>query len=119
MNIQEKLYTALNAVGLVTGRVWPNSLPQDPVYPALTYQFISNPPADTFVAGTRFTNFNAQINCFAADYAGLLALRAAVLLAVEAMPEQIVRNLDIESPYEFETKSFTWLLGYQFRDSET
>lgn len=119
MNIQEKLYTALNAVGLVTSRVWPNSLPQDPVYPALTYQFISNPPADTFVAGTRFTNFNAQINVFAADYPGMLALRAAVLLAVEAMPEQIVRNLDLESPYEFETKSFTWLLGYQFRDSET
>ena len=42
-----------------------------------------------------------------------------MLLAIEAMPEQIVRNLDIESPYEFETKTFTWLLGYHFRDSET
>lgn len=119
MNIQQKLYTALDAVGAVTGRVWPNVLPQDPVYPAIAYQFISNPPADTFVAGVRFTNFNVQITCFAAAYDDLLALRAAVLLAVEAMPEQIVRNLDIEAPYEFQTKTYSWLLGYQLRDSET
>lgn len=119
MNIQQKIYTALNAVGAVTGRVWPNALPQDATYPAVAYQFISNPPADTFVAGVRFTNFNVQITLFAADYSGLVDLRAAVLLAVEAMPEQIVRNLDIEAPYEFETKTYTWILGYQLRDSET
>ena len=119
MSIQTKLYTALNAVTAITNRVWPNVLPQDPVYPAASYQFISNPPADTFVAGVRFTDFNAQITLFAETYSALIDLRAAVLLAIEAMPEQIVRNLDIESPYEFETKTFTWLLGYHFRDSET
>lgn len=119
MNIQSKVYAALNGVAAISGRVTPNSLPQDPVYPAATYQFISNPPADTFVAGVRFTDFHAQITLFADSYSGLIDLRAAVLLAVEAMPEQIVRDLDIESPYEFQTKSFTWLLGYHFRDSET
>ena len=118
MSIQLKVYTALNAVTAITTRVWPNALPQDPVYPAASYQFISNTPADTFVAGVRYTNFRVQITLFTDNYAGLLTLRSSVLLAMEAMDTQIVRETDIESPFEFETKSFTWILGYHFRDSE-
>lgn len=118
MNIQTKLYTALNAVSAVTGRVYPNVLPQAPTYPAVTYQFISNPPADSFVASARFTDFHAQVTIHATDYSGLLALRQSILTATEAMPEHVVRETDIESPFEFETKTFTWILGLHLRDYE-
>lgn len=116
MNIQQKLHDALQA--LVSGRCYPNSLPQNVVYPALAFQFITNPPADTFSHGARFTDFHAQVTLHTLDYAGLLALRTSVLTAVEAMTEHIVRDLDIESPFEFETKTYTWILGYHLRDAE-
>lgn len=118
MNIQLKLATALLALA-PAGGVTPNTnLDEPPVYPWIAYQFISNPPADIFGAFPRKTDFHAQITLHTLDYAGLLALRTSVLAAVEAMPEQVVRDLDIESPYEFETKSYTWILGYHFRDTE-
>lgn len=118
MNIQSKLFAALNGISAVAGRVYPNVLPQAPVYPCLAYQFISNLPADSFIASARFTDFRAQITVHATDYSGLLALRQSVLTATEAMPEHVVRETDIESPFEFETKTFTWIFGLHLRDYE-
>lgn len=116
-NIQQKVYIALAAIG-VAGGAWPNTLPEKPTYPAIVYQFVSNPPADSFSHGARFTDFHPQVTLHCLDYAGLVALRAAVLLAFEAMAETIVRELDIESPFAFETKTYTHILGFHLRDSE-
>lgn len=117
MNIMLKVFNAFQA--LVGGRCYPNTLPQSPIYPAIVYQFITNPPADTFSHGARFTEFHPQVTLHALDYAGLLTLRASALLAAEAMPEYITRDTDIEGPYEFEPNAFNWILGFHLRDAET
>lgn len=118
MNIQQKLFNAINGVSAVAGRVYPNVIPQSPAYPCAAYQFISNPPADSFVASARFTDFHAQVTVHALDYSGLLAIRQSILTATEAMPEHVVRDVDIEAPYEFETKTYTWIFGFHLRDFE-
>lgn len=121
MSIMTKLYATLSAIPALAGtpnRVYPNILPQQPTYPAATYQFISNDPGPLSQLA-RFSDFHAQVTLHAADYPGLLALRQAVLVAVEAMPEFVTRNTDIEAPYEFEPKTFSWILRLQFRDAES
>lgn len=123
MRIMQKLRNALSPLVSTDDRglncVYPNTLPQAPVYPAIVYQFISNLPAAGLTQAARYTDFHAQITLHATDYASLLNLRASVLTAVEAMPEHETRELDIEGPYEFEPKAFNWILGYHFRDAES
>lgn len=123
MNIQQKLNAALKVlVGADTdGRpcCYPNTLPENPTFPALVYQFITNPPAASLTQLARYTDFHAQVTARARDYNVLLALRSSILLAVEAMPEYVTRDTDIEGAFEFEPKAFNWILGFQFRDAET
>ncbi len=118
MNIQQKVHDALSAIGAIAGAVFPNVLPQTPPYPCAAYQFIANPPADSFMASAFLTDFHVQVTLHTVDYPGLLALRQSVINAVYAMPEHIVRETDIESPYEFDVKTFTWILGFHLRDTE-
>lgn len=98
---------------------YPNTLPQNPTYPAIAYQFITNLPADSVTQYARMTDFHPQVTLHALDYPGLLALRQAALAAVEAMPEHVTRDTDIESPYSFEPKAFEWILGFHLRDAES
>ena len=117
-NIFQKLFTTLNTISAVTGRVYDEQVLQGTAYPCVAQQWTSNPPAASYVASARLSDFNAQITLHTLDKPGLIALRSAVLVAVEAMPEQVVRTMDMQSPYEFQTKTYTWILGYQFRDFE-
>lgn len=118
MNIQQKLFNALNGVSAIANRVYPNVIPQSPTYPCAAYQFISNTPADSFVASARFTDFHAQVTFYTLSYTEILAIRQSILTATEAMPEHVVRDMDLESGYEFETKTYTWILGFHLRDFE-
>lgn len=99
---------------------YPNTLPQLPVYPAIVYQFISNPPAAALTQLARYTDFHVQVTLHTLDYPTLLALRQSALSAMEGMTaEYVTRENDIEGPYEFEPKAFNWILGFHLRDAES
>lgn len=118
MSIQLKLVAALT--GLALGGVVPNTnLDEPPTYPWIAYQLISNPPADIYGAFPRKTDFHVQVTVHTLDYAGMVTLRSQILTAIEAMAEYIVRDTDIESPYEFESKTYSWILGFHLRDVES
>ncbi len=119
MNIQQKVHDAIAAgVTALSGRITPGTLPQSPVFPAASYQFITNPMAMNFTQGVRYTFFNVQVTLHSRSYAELIALRSATLVAFEAMPEYIRRATDMETPYEFKSKTRTWVLVFNLRDSE-
>lgn len=117
MSIETKIYNALQ--GLVAGRCYPNTLPQQPTYPAIAYQLVSEAPAASITQLARFTDFHFQITIHAADYATAVSLRSSVLSAAEAMPEYVTRDPGLEPPYEFEPKTFARIVNFHFRDAES
>lgn len=124
MSIDRKVFAALKTIAAIanadgTFRVYPNTLPQLPQYPAIAYQFISNLPAASLTQLARFTDFHVQVTLHGLAHADVVSLRSAVLTAMEAMPEYVTRTTDIESPFEFEPKAFGWILGFQLRDAES
>ena len=81
MNIGAQLYTYLTQVGtatatLVSARVYPNYLPQNPTYPALRYQEISQP--DYGNGSIELFEPRYQFDCFATTYAAAAGLADAV-----------------------------------------
>lgn len=123
MSIQTKVAAALALAAVSNGdgtfRRYPNTLPQLPTYPAIAFQFISNLPADSLTQLARFSDFRVQVTAHALTYADIVSLRSAILTAMEAMPEYVTRDTDIEGPYEFEPKAFNWILGFHLRDAES
>lgn len=124
MNTPQKVMAALSGIATLsngdgTFRAYPNTLPQNPTYPAAAYQFISNLPAAALTQLARFTDFHVQITAHAREYSTLFALRSSILTAIEAMPEYVTRTTDIETAFEFEPKAFAWILGFQLRDAES
>jgi hypothetical protein len=64
--------------GLISARMYPQHLPQNPTYPAITYQKITGLYLqDLDGAGTR-GRITLQVNCWAADPAAAQALADAV-----------------------------------------
>jgi hypothetical protein len=81
------LYTVLRgklatgATGALVGtRIYPVFLPQNPTYPALTYQRISNTAQS---GSTALRQSRWQVNCYASTYIGAQALAAAVKAELE------------------------------------
>jgi hypothetical protein len=108
------------AVGDGTFRVYPAGLlPQLPTYPAMTYQVISATPAESLTQLARFSDFRVQVSIFDLDSTNVASLRSSVLNAIEAMPEYITRDTDLEGPYQFEPKVFEWILDFHLRDTES
>lgn len=73
-----KLKSMAGVTALVGTRIYPMKVPQGAVLPFITYRRISRTPVN-WVRGTSTTNFlRIQVNCWAANYDGALALAAAV-----------------------------------------
>lgn len=123
MRIEQKIFNALSPlVGLdADGNkcCYPNTLPQAPTYPAIVFQKIAEEPAFTTTQVARFSDFHFQITIHAATYSAALDLRAQVLVAAEAMPEYVTRLPGFEPPFEFEPKTFSQIVVFDFRDAET
>jgi hypothetical protein len=122
VKIEEKIFASLSPlVGLdAAGRkcCYPNTLPQGPTYPAIVYQLLSSAPAFAYHQAARFSNFQIQVSIHATDYDQLLTLRAQVLAAAEAMPEYVTRTSELEPPFEFEPKTCSRIVAFEFRDAE-
>lgn len=109
MSLGTLVYSALtNAAGiaaLVATRVYPTLLPQNPTYPAISYQRISNTPqlGSTDLRETRY-----QIDCWGRTYASAQALAVVVKATMEEYRDasqtpgikmsQIVNELDDYDP---------------------
>ena len=93
-------------------------LPQPAVYPAATYQVISASPADSITQLGRFTSYRVQVSIYDRDDLNVAQLRTDVLAAIEAMPEYITRETDLQGTYIAEPKVFEWILDFHLRDIE-
>lgn len=84
MTIANLLYAKLAADSgvstLVSTRIYPVILPQDPTVPAISYQQISNTEQDgtSTIRETRY-----QVDCWDDDFAGVESLADAVRAALE------------------------------------
>lgn len=76
--------TALIGSG-VDARLYPEILPQNPVYPAMTYQVISGPRAYHQDGADGTTTFRVQVDMYDTDADGLVALRDAVEAALSGL----------------------------------
>lgn len=69
MSIEAGLVTHLLADGpvaaLVVARIYPDKLPQNPTYPALTYEIISDIPYRTLDGDSDREKIRARIHCWA------------------------------------------------------
>jgi hypothetical protein len=121
MSLPQKIFTAISAVVALDASglkcVYPDILPQNPTYPAVTYQVISSSPGPvTPIANVN--DFRVQVTMHSIDYAGLETLRAAVLGAIKAMPEYVTYD-ELPGGFEFEPKVFSRIIDFHFRDTET
>lgn len=76
--------TALIGSGTAT-RLYPVVLPQNPTFPAITYQIISGPRDYTQDGPDGVVRFRVQCNCYGATYASAKALRDALESAISGL----------------------------------
>lgn len=100
---------------LVGGRVYPVTLPDVPVYPALRYSFVSITEEPFVDANQVIQRYRVQVDAYAKTYAQAFALRGEVLSAVRALPEFVEQGVDFDG-YEPETKIFRWTVDFVLRD---
>jgi len=111
--IADELYTALFAVA--GGRVYPRVAPQGTAAPYLVYWHVSNSEDALYPQSVGYNRYRIQIEAWAASYAGIVALRAQIQSAVNAMPELIETGPDFESDYDDTTNHYGWIFDFTFR----
>lgn len=86
MSIEDGLRTHLIAdapvTALVVARIYPIKLPQNPTYPALTYEIISDIPHRALAGDSDLERARARIHCWAATYSGAIDLAGKVRTSV-------------------------------------
>lgn len=78
--LRSALVDNAGVVAIVGQRVYPVLLPQNPTYPAISYERISSTGQD---GTSNRKESRYQINCWARTYAGVVSLSAAVKVALE------------------------------------
>lgn len=82
MTIQQQFVVAL--AGVAGGRIYPSIAPDNPTTPFVVYSRIAETPETTFANGRPLSNTRFQIDAYDRSYAGAVALRDAVLGALDA-----------------------------------
>lgn len=89
MSLEQGLKSALTADatvnGLVSGRIYPEIMPFDVTYPAISYQRISTVRYQTLEAVDGFTQVRIQVDCWDSSYSGVKALASAVKGAIDGV----------------------------------
>lgn len=70
-------------VGTTPPRIWPVLLPQNPVYPAVTYQVISAERTSAMGADTGLRQTRIQVSSWAPKYADVKAVKEQVRAALQ------------------------------------
>ena len=102
---------------LVSTRVEPGILPADVTLPSLVVREISGfSSTQTFAGTANYFNGTVQIDCWAEDYAGIKALREAVLDAVDGVATGSIKEMRVTltlDVYEAETQQFREVVDVQ------
>ena len=89
MSLETGLYSALSAdatvSGLVGARIYPEIMPFDVTYPAISYQRISTARYQTLESVDDFTQVRIQVDCWDSTYSGVKALANAVKNAIDGV----------------------------------
>ena len=123
MTIETGLRTHLLADGpvaaLVVARVYPDVLPQNPVYPAITYTTISDIPYRALAGDSDRERVRARIDCFSETSNGRedLAIKVRAALAdfsglMGTTPVSSVKFETWNSLYEHETKIYRRVVDF-------
>ena len=88
--IEQSIYshfsTSAALTALISDRIYPMMMPQDPVLPSVTYQRISNMPVNALSGACGLDKPIIQIDCWSTTYAGVKALGDTVRKALAAGP---------------------------------
>jgi multidrug efflux pump subunit AcrB len=125
VSIEAKVYSALSSLVSIDQdglkACYPDTLKQGvtaiAAFAAIAYQVISSVPGPVTQLG-HVNNFRVQLTLAAESYAGLLTLRAAVLAALQAMPEFVTYD-EISHAFEYEAKAYARIIDAHFRNAET
>lgn len=76
--------TAVTAVqALIVARFYPLRLPENPTYPAATYQRISGPRVHSQTGPSQLAYPRFQLDCYASTYLGAKAVAGALRVALD------------------------------------
>lgn len=70
-------------LGLVSTRIYPAKLPQNPTFPAVTYQRVSRQGVGTFATAAKLPAILLQVDSWALNYEDSKTLAAAVQTALD------------------------------------
>lgn len=86
MGIERGIYSLLTGdagvAALLGTRVYPEVLPQNPSYPAITYQVVSGGSEYEMEGPANQASPRVQIDCYAESAEGAIALKGAVMAAL-------------------------------------
>lgn len=92
MNLEQSLYARLAAysglAALVSTRIYPVLLPQEPTLEAVTYQRI-NTPTDMTMSGDNARNPRFQVTAWAETYAEAKAVAAQIVACLEGFAGEL------------------------------
>ena len=112
MSLETGLRAALLADGTVSGlvgtRVYPEVMPHDVTYPAISYQRVSTVRTQFLTGVDDFTQVRLQVDCWASSYADAKSLANAVKSAIDG-----VRALDTETVYHCFMDSMSDLSNFE------
>lgn len=108
--LEESIYAHLSTVAAVSTlagtRIYPVFLPQDPTYPAISYQRISSQPQVAIGGFCNLDNPRIQIDCWASSYSAVKSLAEAVRDAMMSAPGFNALELSDQDLYEPEVEVY-------------
>lgn len=101
--IEQTIYTALTTGSPLTAagtRVYPMLMPQNPTYPALTYQRIASAPVASLDGMSNLDRVRMQVDCWALTYLAAKNLAAQVRAELTLINALLLLELDDYEPNE-------------------
>lgn len=113
--IEEAIYahlstsTALTAI--VSNRIYPIMMPQEPTIPAVTYQRVSNVHINAISGACGLDNIRIQIDCWTTSYSAAKTLGDVLRKAMASAPFTALQLSD-EDIYDPDTEIYSVSMDY-------
>jgi hypothetical protein len=108
--IEEALYSHLSTstalTAIVSDRIYPMMMPQDPTLPAITYQRISNSPVNTLGGFSSLDNPHIQFDCWTTSYSAAKALGDKLRKALSSATTFNALQMSDQDLYEADTEIY-------------
>ena len=108
---EQGLYTLLSSdagITAITTRIYNGWLPETTVFPAVTFEYVSDEAINTLPGDTGNEHSRYTINAWSYNYAEAQALRTAIQAAMAAHPRQVTLPLHDE-----ESKLYRFAIDYR------